>query len=94
MVKKPKNKSRRNCKDGLTSKQELLARQIRGEILDENKKKRPYDQIKNLWVAFCIETNEVLNEDNFSNYVREKVPELHSAFKRLQINMMDVIKSS
>lgn len=94
MVKKGKNKSKRNCKDGLDSKQELLARQIRGDLLDDTKREKHYLNLKNLWVSFCIESESVLDETNFSNYVKLKVPELYSAFKRLELGMMDVIKSS
>lgn len=93
MVKKSKMHSKRNCKDGLNSKQELLARQIRKDLLDEDRKKIRYDELKNLWVLFCIESSDVLSDINFTNYVKDKVPELYSAFKRLQLNMMDIIKN-
>lgn len=93
MVKNKSKKGRRNCKDGLTSRQEHLARQIRRDLLDDTKKKKHYLDLKNLWITFCIQNDDIWNEINFSNYVKENIPEFHSAFKRLQLSMIDIIKT-
>lgn len=92
MVKKKHKKSRRNCKDGLTSRQEHLARQIRRDLLDVTKKEKHYLELKGLWLTFCTENEDIWNETDFTNYVKKNVPELYSAFNRLQLSMMDIIK--
>lgn len=93
MGKKRKQKSFRNCKDGLTSKQEFLARQIRKDLLDDNKKHSHYDSIICFWLEFCKLNKNKISENEFINYLELKSPELYSAFKRLNVDIIEIVKS-
>lgn len=88
-----KNRRGRNCKDGLSSGQEKLARKIRSELLDDGNKKVHYESLITLWREFSSDSNN-LDEEKFCDFVKERYPELHSAFKRLDINIIKLAKDS
>lgn len=87
MSKKKKSVRKWNCKNGLTSKQEHLARGIREDLLDDNKKVKHYEELRNLWRIFIKENKDNLNVYEFGDYVGVIKPELYSAFKRLDIDI-------
>lgn len=87
MKKKKKSVRKWNCKNGLTPQQEHLARGIREDLLDDNKKVKHYEELENLWRIFIKENKDSLNVYEFGDYVGVTKPELYSAFKRLDIDI-------
>ena len=87
MRKKKKSVRKWNCKNGLTPHQEYLARGIRKELLDDNKRLKHYEELESFWNTFIEENKDNLNVYEFGDYVRVMKPELYSAFKRLDIDI-------
>lgn len=78
-----------NCRHDLTRAQEALARKIRAEIIDEEKKKIHYDQLKYLLKQYKKNKFAIMNSEKFGQYVNECYPSLYSAFKRLDIDLIE-----
>ena len=87
---KNNKRTTRNCKDGLTNLQEINARRIRKELLTQEGKQRYYEELHVLWNDFIC--GDIIIAE-FDDYVRLERPELHSAFKRLGINILDIIEN-
>lgn len=92
MKKKKRKIKSRNCKHGLDSRQELLARKIRQDLLDDTKKEKHYVYIMNLRTSYLKDNPNNFSESSFVNYVHQIYPELYSAFKRLEINIFEIEK--
>lgn len=86
-------RKRWNCKDGLNVVQERIARKIRKELLTEEGKEKYYRQLRALFEKFNdLNCGDILLTD-FEDEVKFERPELHSAFRRLGIDMEMAIEN-
>lgn len=81
-----------NCRHNLTRAQEALARKIRTEIIDEEKNEIHYAQLKYLFNQYKKNKFVVMDSERFGQYVNECYPSLYSAFKRLDIDLLEAVQ--
>ena len=73
-------KAKTNCKDGLTSKQEIEARRLKDKLLDDTQKSNVLDEVTQIW--------EDYQKITFDEYFKLRAPALHSACKRADIMLV------
>lgn len=82
-----------NRRHGLTTVQEAMARQIRSELKDEDNKKIHYDELKFIFKQYKKTKFAEMNLEKFGMYVKECYPSLYSAFKRLDIDLLEAAQN-
>lgn len=90
-MKKKRKKNKRNCKDGLTNLQEIAARKIRQELLTEAGREKYFEEIRLIYGEFNEEWKKNKITSNFKLFFEENHPEMHSALKRLNIAIEEIL---